>query len=66
MIFFIINYKLNITMLMSNIEKQNTNIDIKVSLSQSIRVFLNKETGFLSIVKSFNPNTGISTFLLKI
>jgi len=53
-------------MLTSNIEKQNTIIDIKVSPVETMSIFLNKETGFVSILRNFNPYTNISTPLLKL
>ncbi len=52
------NYKLNINMLKSNIDIQNTIIDIEVSKTETLSVYLDKDTGYLSIIKFFNPDTG--------
>ena len=55
-------------MLTSNIEIQNTIIDIEVSKTETLSVYLDKDTGYLSIIKFFNPNTGdlLSLFSFRI
>jgi len=53
-------------MLTSNIKKQNTILDIVISRIQTISVYLDKKTGYLSIVRNFNPITGMSEPLLEL
>jgi len=56
--------------LTSNIVIQNTEIDIKISETQTVTVYLNKDlnkdTEYLSIIKYFNPNTGLTIPLHKL
>jgi len=46
--------------LTSNIVIQNTEINIKISETETITVYLNKDTGYLSIIRNYDHNRKVT------